>query len=158
MIISLIVALSENRVIGVNNQLPWNISEDLKRFKKITSGHSIIMGRKTFESIGKVLPNRTNIIITRNKNYQMDGTAVVASLEEAFALAKKSPGAEEAFVIGGGEIFTLALPQAQKLYLTWVHKTLTGNAFFPPCDFSTFQEIFREDHEEFSFVDLIKIR
>src|SRR5690242_6914236 len=110
--ISLVVAMSENRVIGVDNHLPWHIPEDLKRFKKITSGHPIIMGRKTFESIGKPLPNRTNIIISRNKDYRAEGTITCHSLADAIHWASQAPGNEEIFIIGGGEIFQQALPRA----------------------------------------------
>ncbi|HEY8278026.1 MAG TPA: dihydrofolate reductase, partial [Bdellovibrionota bacterium] len=124
--LSLVVAMSENRVIGVNNHLPWNIPEDLKRFKAITSGHPIVMGRKTFESIGKALPKRTNIVITRDRTYRAEGGVVAHSLDEAFDWAKKSPGSDEIFVIGGSEIFKLALPLASRIYLTEVSWPFEG--------------------------------
>ncbi len=104
MLLSIIVAVSENGVIGLNNQLIWRLPDDLKRFKQLTLGHPIIMGRKTFESIGKPLPGRQSIIITRDKNFSFEGTIVVHSLEEAIEEAKKI-GTEEAFVIGGGDIY-----------------------------------------------------
>lgn len=144
--VSLIAALSENRVIGINNKLPWHISEDLKRFKTLTNGHPVIMGRKTYESIGRPLPNRTNIIITRDTDFAADGCTVVHSLDEAIEKAKTSQGSNEVFVIGGGQIFTQVLGRADRLYLTLVHTTLDGDAYFPEySDFS--KEISREDHK-----------
>lgn len=128
--ISFIVAMSENGVIGVDNHLPWNIPEDLKRFKKVTTGHPILMGRKTFESIGKPLPNRTNIIISRNKEYRAEGTVTCTSIEEALEWANKAPGSEEIFVIGGAEIFKMALPMAKRIYLTIVHWPFEGDVHF----------------------------
>ncbi len=132
MILSLIVAMTEERVIGKNNQLPWHLSEDLKRFKKITMGHPIIMGRKTFESIGKPLPGRQNIVISRNASFRADGVAVVHSLVEA--LAACPPGTNEAFVIGGASIYEAALPKADRLYLTLIHRSIPGDATFPPVN------------------------
>jgi len=132
--ISLVVAMSDNRVIGIENRLPWNIPEDLKRFKKITSGHPIIMGRKTFESIGRPLPNRTNIVVTRNKDYRAEGVVACFSLKEALEWAGKAPGAEEICVIGGGELFREALPLADRIYLTEVKWPYEGDAFFPDFD------------------------
>lgn len=155
--ISLIVALSANRVIGEGNKLPWHLPEDLKRFKRITSGHPVIMGRKTYESIGRLLPGRMNIIITRNENYRIEGAVVVHSLVAAYEAAGAAPGGEEIFVIGGGEIFSMALPQADKLYLTWVKKRIEGDTFFPEIDVKYFGESFREEHPEFTFVDLERL-
>lgn len=146
--ISLIVAMSENRVIGVNNHLPWNIPEDLKRFKQITLNHPIIMGRKTFESIGRILPKRTNIVITRDRSYRVEGGAVVHSFEEALEWARKSPGAEEIFVIGGSEIFKLALPLASRIYLTEVQWPFEGDAFFPDFPEGEYRETLREKISE----------
>lgn len=137
--LSLIVAMSENRVIGVDNRLPWHIPEDLKRFKKITSGHPILMGRKTFESIGRVLPNRTNIIISRNREYRVEGAFVCHSLQEGIEFASKAPGSDEVFVIGGGEIFKEALPKADRIYLTTVHWPYEGDAFFPEIPAKKFE-------------------
>lgn len=142
--LSLIVAMSENRVIGVNNHLPWNIPEDLKRFKAITLEHPIVMGRKTFESIGKPLPKRTNIVITRDKTYRVEGGAVVHSFEEALEWARKAPGSEEIFVIGGSEIFKLALPLAWRIYLTEVAWPFEGDTFFPAFPEDEFREVSRE--------------
>jgi dihydrofolate reductase len=142
--ISLVVAMSENRVIGIENRLPWNIPEDLKRFKKITSGHPIIMGRKTFESIGRPLPNRTNIVITRNKDYREEGIVACSSLEEAIEWAGRAPGSDEICIIGGGEIFRQALPIADRIYLTVVQWPFEGDAHFPEFDESKFKETARE--------------
>ena len=142
--ISLIVAMSENRVIGVDNRLPWHIPEDLRRFKQLTLGHPIVMGRKTFESIGHVLPKRTNIVVTRERAYRVEGGAVCHSLEEALAWARQSPGFEETFVIGGAEIFRLALPLAHRLYLTEVSWPFEGDTFFPEYPSQDFREVSRE--------------
>lgn len=146
--LSLIVAMSENRVIGVNNHLPWNIPEDLKRFKAITNGHPIVMGRKTFESIGRLLPNRTNIIVTRDRDYRVEGAGVCHSFEEALEWAKRSPGAEEIFVIGGSEIFKLALPKVSRIYLTEVKWPFEGDTFFPDFPEEEFRESAREPLSE----------
>ncbi|MDQ3076410.1 MAG: dihydrofolate reductase [bacterium] len=138
--ISFIAAVGENREIGFGNELPWHLPDDLKKFKEITKGHTVIMGRKTYESMGKVLPDRRNIIISRNKNYQVEGATVVGSLEEAF----KQVDDEEAFVIGGGEIFELALPYANRMYLTHVKAKVKGDSFFP--DFKTAEwEVLNEE-------------
>lgn len=125
--ISIIVAVAENGVIGDKNQLLWHISEDLKHFKAITSGHPVVMGRKTYESLGRPLPNRTNVVITRQE-IEIEGCRVVHSLEEAFALF---PADEEIFVIGGAEIYAQALPLADKFYLTRVHRSYAGDTCFP---------------------------
>ena len=142
--LSLIVAMSENRVIGVENRLPWHIPEDLKRFRKITTGHPIIMGRKTYESIGKPLPNRTNIVITRNRDYREEGVVTCFSLKEAIEWASRAPGSDEVFVIGGGEIFKEALPIADRIYLTEVNWPFDGDAFFPEFNEKAFAEKNRE--------------
>lgn len=126
MMLSIIVAMTKERVIGYQNKIPWHLSEDLKHFKKITMGHPIIMGRKTFESIGHPLPGRENIVITRNKNYKAKGVTVVHSLQEA--IKDKN---EECFIIGGAKIYELALPKANKIYLTLIHNKITGDAYFP---------------------------
>lgn len=136
--------MTESRVIGVNNHLPWHIPEDLKRFKAITMHHPIVMGRKTFESIGKPLPKRTNIVITRDKTYRVEGGAVVHSFEEALDWARKSEGAEEVFVIGGAEIFKLAIPLAWRIYLTEVKWPFEGDTFFPAFDEGEFREVSTE--------------
>lgn len=148
MLLSVIVAQSQNRVIGINNKLPWYLPEDLKYFKQITQGKPIIMGRKTYESIGRPLPGRTNIVITRDSEYQMPGVKVVHSLDQALALAEQQAlvdGSEEALVIGGSEIYALTLPQADRLYLTQVHAQVEGDAFFPALDKDQWQEMLRQD-------------
>lgn len=146
--ISLIVAMSENRVIGVNNSLPWSIPEDLKRFKLITLNHPILMGRKTFESIGRTLPKRTNIVITRDRSYRVEGGAVCFSLEEALEWARRSPGSEEIFIIGGAEIFRQAMPLAHKIYLTEVQWPFEGDTFFPDFPEAEFREVLSESISE----------
>jgi dihydrofolate reductase len=127
--VSLIVAAAENGVIGRRNELPWRLSADLKRFKELTMRHAIIMGRKTFESIGRPLPGRRMIVITRHPNYQPTGAQAVGSLEAALAAAEQA-GEEEAFVIGGAEIFREASPRADRLYLTRVNADVDGDVFF----------------------------
>ena len=142
--INIVVAIGKNRVIGKNNQLIWKISDDLKRFKAITSGYPIIMGRKTFESIGKPLPNRTNIVVTRNTEYAIDGITVVNSLDGA--IKKGFELGEQIFIIGGQEIYKQAIEKANRIYLTLVEDTAEGDAFFP--DYSMFKKIIsKEDFE-----------
>jgi dihydrofolate reductase len=138
------VAAATNGVIGHNNQLIWHLPEDLKMFKRRTTGHVIIMGRKTFESIGKPLPNRTTIIISRNPEYRVEGCITVGSLEEAIAQAQQIEPSE-AFVIGGAEIYRLALPLADIVYLTEVLQSFEGDAFFPSLEPTVWQEIERTD-------------
>lgn len=128
--ISLIAALSENRVIGKEGRIPWHLKDDFRRFKERTTGHPIIMGRKTYESIGRPLPGRTNIVITRDTSRETPGCVVVGSLSEALAKAREIES-EEVFVIGGGQIYTEALAEADRLYLTLVHAIMDGDAFFP---------------------------
>lgn len=124
----MIAAIAENFALGKDNDLIWHLPDDFKRFKQLTSGHYIIMGRKTFESFPKPLPNRTHVIITRQKDYVAEGCLVVASMEEALAILPKN---EDAFIIGGGEIYQLALPFANKMELTKVHTSLEADTFFP---------------------------
>ncbi len=160
--ISSIVAVAQNNVIGKDNDLIWRLSEDLKRFKRITSGHHIIMGRLNYESIGRPLPNRTNVIITRQKDYTAEGCVVVNSLEEALQVAKDN-GETEAFIIGGAQIYNLAMPYIEKIYLTEVHQSFDGDVFFAELG-EEWKEVHREgpfpktekDQCEYSFVDLIK--
>lgn len=141
--ISLIVAMSENHAIGKGGKIPWHISEDFVRFKHITLGHPIIMGRKTFESIGRVLPKRLNIIITRDQDYQVEGASVVHSLDEALTLATQHDQ-EEIFVIGGGQIFEEAIKKADRLYLTIVKVQIAdADAFFPL--FHEFQTVIQHE-------------
>lgn len=127
--IKIIAAMSKNRVIGKDNQLIWKLSSDLKRFKELTNGNPVVMGRKTYESIGKPLPNRRNIIITRNLEYEVDGCEIVSSLEEALLLTNNN-----CFIIGGGEIYKQSLEFADKIYLTIVHENFEGDSFFPEID------------------------
>ncbi len=140
MIISLIVAMDENQGIGIDNRLPWRLSSDLQRFKRLTMGHCLIMGRKTHQSIGKPLPGRLNIVVSRNPNYRSEGCVVVNSLDQALQLARER-GETEVFVIGGGEIFRQALPLADRIYLTQVHSRLRATAFFPKIDLTEWEEI-----------------
>jgi dihydrofolate reductase len=128
MIRSIIVAQSQNRVIGINNTLPWHLPADLKRFKAITMGHHIIMGRKTYDSIGKPLPGRTSIIITRNKDLRYEGCVMAYSLAEAFAIAA-THNDTEAFVIGGADLIRQAIDTCDKLYLTNIHQDFEGDTF-----------------------------
>lgn len=155
--LSLIVAAAENDAIGKDNQLIWHLSDDLKRFKKLTSGHHIIMGRKTFESFPKPLPNRTHIVITRQQDYKVpEGVIVVNSMEDAIDAARKD---SNPFVIGGGEIYKQALPFATKIELTRVHHEFEADAFFPKIDTTQWKEVSNTFHKkddkhkyEFSFI------
>lgn len=126
--IKLIAALSKNQKIGQNNQMPWHIPKDLEYFKRVTNGHPILMGRKTFESIGRPLPNRRNIILTQNKAYKVEGVEVIHSFKEALFLCQNL---NEVFIIGGGEIYSLFLPYADELYLTLIHQSVEGDTNFP---------------------------
>jgi len=153
--ISAMAAVSDNKVIGKNNDLLFHIPEDFARMRRITTGHPLVMGRKTFESIGRPLPNRTNIVITRDSNYKAEGIVVVRSLEEGIAQAKLSPGSDEIFIFGGGQVWAEAMPHIDRLYLTVVHKTVDGDAFFP--DYSEFSKVLeKEDHtfEDISYTFL----
>lgn len=141
--VTVIAAASENDALGKDNDLLWHIREDLQRFKDLTCGHAIIMGRKTFESLPKALPNRTNIIITRNNDYQATGIVCCSSLEEALDLAKDDP---QPFIIGGGQIYQQAMPFAHTLELTRVHDHFEADTFFPTIDPTIWQEVWRETH------------
>jgi dihydrofolate reductase len=141
--------MSQNRVIGVDNRLPWNIPEDLKRFRTLTSGHVIIMGRKTYESIGKPLPNRENRVITRQADFSVQGVGTFGSLEEALSAPIASAMAQdEIFVIGGGEIYKQALPLADRIYLTVIDQNFEGDAFFPDFSGLKFVEVASEKRYE----------
>jgi len=132
--VSIIVAASENNVIGLNNQLPWHLPADMKYFKETTTGKPIIMGRKTFESLGKPLPNRPNIVITRQPDYPRNGIIVTTSLQEALMIANTFD-APEMFITGGEEIFRQAIPLfVQRMYITRIHTSVKGDAFFPEFD------------------------
>ncbi len=148
--ISLIVAMAEDRAIGRDNQLLWHISDDLKRFKKITLGHPIIMGRKTFESIGKVLPGRQNIIITRNDEYDIEGGTVCHDSQSVLQCCASE---QEIFIIGGAQIYEMFLPLADRIYLTRVHqKYPDADVFFPEFGNNEFREISCEEHEGYSYL------
>lgn len=145
--LGVIVAAAENGVIGRNNGLPWHLPEDLRYFKRVTMGKPIVMGRKTYESIGRPLPGRTNIVITRQADYAPQGVRVVGSLDEALALAADIAlidGCDELLVIGGAEIYSSAIPRADRLYLTQVHARVDGDAFLPAVDWSGWREVSRE--------------
>ena len=147
--LAVIVAAAENGVIGRNNALPWHLPEDLRYFKKVTMGKPIVMGRKTFESIGRPLPGRTNIVITRNPDFQAEGVRAVASLDEALRLAEDIAlidGAQEVVVIGGAEIYKAAIPRAGRLYITEVHASVEGDACLPQVEWKYWREIGREHH------------
>lgn len=146
---SLIVAMATNHTIGLDNTMPWHLPNDLKYFKQVTMSKPIIMGRKTFESIGRPLPGRTNIVITRQQDYQAKGIVVVNSLQEALDKAEEISlvdGHDEVMVIGGAEIYQQALLQADYLYITHIHAEIEGDAFFPNLNWKDWQEVKREDH------------
>ncbi|MBI5045216.1 MAG: dihydrofolate reductase [Candidatus Levybacteria bacterium] len=153
--ISIIVAMSDNRVIGNKGEIPWNIPGEQKRVREITTPHPLIMGRKTHEAIGRILSDRLNIIVTSDRNYNVDGGVVVHSLDEAIEVGVEAEktrlrqgfdGQSEIFIFGGGKIYEEAINQVDRLYLTIVHKTVEGDAFFP--DYSSFtKEISREEKE-----------
>lgn len=154
MLISLIAAIGKNRFIGKDNSLPWKLPQDMKRFKELTLGKPVIMGRKTFESISKPLPHRKNIIITRDKNYMAEGCIVVHSAKDALKAAR---GNEEVMVIGGEQIFKEFLPHANKMYLTLIDERFEGDVFFPEYNKNEWEEVYREEHKndkyKFVFVD-----
>lgn len=141
--LSAIVAMASNRVIGVNNQLPWHLPADLKRFKQLTMGHTIVMGRKTYESIGRPLPGRTMIVVTRQRGYAPEGVKVTHSVDEALALAR---GDDEVFIIGGAELFVQTLERLDRLYLTRIERDVTGDTHFPEVDLSMWKLIEEEHH------------
>ncbi|MEL7045590.1 MAG: dihydrofolate reductase [Pseudomonadota bacterium] len=144
-----IVAAADNNVIGRDNALPWDLPADLAYFRRRTMGKPILMGRRTFESIGRPLPGRSNIVITRNENYEAEGMRVVASVEEALELAEQIAlieGSEEMVVIGGAEIYALAMPRLDTLYLTRVHAEPAGDAWLPEIDWDSWEEREREEY------------
>ncbi len=145
MIISLIVALSQNRVIGREGEIPWRLPQDLKLFKQNTMGHCILMGRKTFESIGRPLPGRPNLVLTRNPQWNAEGCTRIASLEEGIAWAQALPETE-LFIIGGGEIYRMALNQAQRIYLSEVKTKLDGDTYFPVLSKEDWEEVNRTSY------------
>ncbi|SFN24383.1 dihydrofolate reductase [Formivibrio citricus] len=156
----LIAAVARNRAIGLDNQLLWRLPEDLKRFKALTTGHPILMGRKTFESLGRPLPGRRNVVVSRNPEWQTAGAEVFASLEAALAACA---GAEKVFVIGGAEIYRQALPLTDVLDLTEVDDAPHGDVFFPELEAAVWQEVSREAHQDaasgirYDFVEYRKV-
>jgi dihydrofolate reductase len=146
--VALIVAQSDNRVIGQGGDLPWHLPEDLKFFKRTTLGKPIIMGRKTFQSIGKPLPERINIVVTRDRSFQAEGVVVVPSVEEALNVGTDLAhigDTDEVMVIGGGEIYQATLPLADRIYLTQVHIEIEGDVFFPELDAEVWEEVERSE-------------
>jgi dihydrofolate reductase len=158
--LTLVVAMDAQRGIGVDNTLPWRLPEDLAHFKRVTSGHPIVMGRKTFDSIGRPLPNRRNIVITRNPAWRHEGVDAVTSLEVALALA----GDDEVFIIGGAQIFAAAMDRADKMIVTEIGHTFRCDTFFPPLDPKAWRETARETHHsevngfDYAFVTYMKAR
>lgn len=146
-----VLAVSENDVLGSDNDLPWRLSNDLKKFKENTQGKPMIMGRKTFESLPGILPGRTHIVLTRDKNYQPEGVLIAHSVEEAVDLATQDAlikGADEIAIVGGGEIYRLFLPQIQRFHLTRVHTDIDGDTFFFPLPETEWVVNFSEFHEK----------
>ena len=155
--INIVVAIASNNAIGKNNKLLWHLPKDLRHFKELTTGHTVIMGRKTFDSVGKPLPKRRNIIVTR-QNIKIEGCEVVNSLEAALALAKNET---EVDIVGGAEIYKLAMPLTNTIHLTIVHQSFEADTFFPEIDNKTWHETSREEHQPdeknaipFSFITL----
>jgi dihydrofolate reductase len=149
--VSLIVAMASNRVIGAGNQMPWHLSADLKRFRAITWGKPILMGRKTHESIGRPLPGRQNLVLTTDPTYRAEGCTVVHSLEQARRALP--PATEELMIIGGASLYAAFLPSADRLYLTLIHREFPGDVFFPPYDPEAWREIERIDVADDPSVD-----
>ena len=143
MMVSIVVAIAQNNAIGKNNQLLWHLPADLKHFKQITSGHTIIMGRKTYDSIGRPLPNRRNIVITRNTGLTIEGAEVVTTLEDALALCDNE---DEVFIVGGAQIYEQALAKTHRIHLTTVHQNYDGDTFFPEIDKQVWKVINSEYH------------
>lgn len=151
--ITLIAAMTRSRVIGKNNGLPWHLPEDLKRFKRLTTGHPIVMGRSTYKSIGKPLPNRTNIVLSSSLEEQ-EGIVVCRSLQEALDAAQRVD--KDIFIIGGASVYKQALPFADRLCLSWVVEDVKGDTYFPEVDWIEWKETFSEDCEGFVYKEYIK--
>ena len=143
--ITIIVAQAKNRAIGIDGALPWHLSADLKRFRQLTSGHTIIMGRKTWDSIGKPLPNRHNIVITRTQDLVLEGAQTVTSLKAAIQVASNEL---EKFIIGGAEIYNLALPIVDTIEMTLIHQDIQGDTYFPPVDSNIWEVSERSEHQD----------
>jgi dihydrofolate reductase len=159
--LSIIAAVSENNVVGSKNNLPWRLSADLKRLKSLTMGHHIIMGRKTWESLGRPLPGRVNVVITSDKNFHAKGATVVHSLKDAINISAED---SEVFIFGGGKIFREALPLVDKLYLTIVHAIVEGDTYFPELNKNEWKEISKENFKadeknehDYSFVTMERV-
>ena len=147
--VALIAALASNGVIGKDNALPWRLPEDMKFFKRVTMGKPVVMGRKTYESIGRPLPGRHNIVVSRQRDLDIDGVSVTHTLADAIVLARTAAtakGVSELMIVGGAELYAQALPMAQKMYLTRVLSTVDGDAFFPEVDWSNWNLVWREQH------------
>jgi dihydrofolate reductase len=162
MLISIIAAMDENRLIGRGNRLPWRLPADMEHFRRLTLGKPVIMGRKTFESLGKPLEKRTNIVLTANRDYHADGCIITHSMDEALSAAK---GCEEVMIIGGAAIYALFLPRADRLYLTQIHARFSGDVYFPDFNPADWQEAKRIDCQpdeknlhSYSFVFLHRCR
>ena len=162
--LSIIVAKANNDVIGGDNKLLWHISEDLKRFKEITSGHTIIMGRKTFESLPKILPNRHHIVITRDTNFKVDSESVTIINDISDVISRFKDTEEEVFIIGGGEIYKTLIPYTKKLYLTRVYKDFEGDTSFPVINYDKWNivnkseiKVNEKDNLNYDFIDLEKL-
>ena len=143
--VSLIWAMTRNRVIGRDNALPWRLPDEMRHFMHTTLGHTVIMGRKQFDAMGKPLAKRTNVVVSRNPAYVANGAVVVRTIDEAIEYARAA-GDDEAMVIGGGEIYALALPRADRLYFTLIDTEMEGDTFFPAFDETQWKEVEREDH------------
>ncbi|MEK7509697.1 MAG: dihydrofolate reductase [Patescibacteria group bacterium] len=160
--ISMIAAIGRNRELGKGNELLWRIPDDLKRVRTLTMGHPLVMGRKTFDSIiavtGKPLPGRTSVVVTRDSDWHHEGAVVAHSIEEGIEAAKKAPGSEEIFIFGGAQIYTEALPYADKLYLTLIDDTKEADSHFPPYEDQFTKVVFEESREyeglKYRWVDL----
>lgn len=159
--LSLVVAMADNNAIGLNNALPWHLPADLKHFKQLTIGKPILMGRKTFDAIGRPLPERTNIVVTRDTAYEAPGCIVTRTIEAALTAAGE---AAEVMVIGGAEFYRQLLPRADRIYLTRVHGVVDGDTFFPEIDSAEWQEVERVDHaadeknaHDYSFIRLERV-
>jgi len=150
LVINVIAAVSNNGIIGIDNKLPWNIPADLKRFKELTMGHHILMGRKTYESIGRPLPGRTSVIITSNVDYKADGCLIATSIEEALAISSKE---SEVFFIGGANIYSQIISDADNLHITEIQASFIGDAYFPQIDPSIWQENDRIVNKMAGYVD-----
>lgn len=158
-IISLVAAMAKNRIIGKDNQMPWHMPADLKHFKAVTIGKPIIMGRKTYESIGRPLPGRQNVVISRNPDYQLEGCDTVTSFEEALAAVGD---VDEVMIVGGGFLYSQILPKADKLYLTFIELEVDGDTQFPEFEHLSLKEVNREAHKadeknpyNYEFVDFM---